>query len=49
MANRAINNRQKLTYRRKPARPAPQPAAKPEQGSRKGKRAQPLPSGGKPA
>ncbi len=49
MANRAINNRQKLTYRQKPALPSPLPAAKPEKGSRKGKRAKPLPPGGKPA
>lgn len=49
MANRAINNRQKLTYRQKPALPSPLPAAKPEKGSRKGKRGTPLPPGGKPA
>jgi hypothetical protein len=43
MANRALNNRQKLTYRRKPAPPAPLPAARPEKDGRKAKHGKPLP------
>jgi hypothetical protein len=41
MANRAINNRQKLTYRQTPVTPQPLPASKKEENAKKGKRGGP--------